>query len=91
MLAIPPWICVMLATSVKVRPPISTGRGSISANGLQPFERLDDRVLGQPGPGGVAADAVEDDACVQVAEATGLNRVVGRLEQDREPGLVHEP
>jgi hypothetical protein len=31
LLAIPPSIWVMLATSVKVRPPISTGRGSIWA------------------------------------------------------------
>ena len=35
-MAIPPSICVMLATSVKVRPPISTGRGSIAAKGRSP-------------------------------------------------------
>ena len=51
----------------------------------QPLERLLDRVLGRPRPRRVAADAVEDDPRVQVAEAAGLDRVVGRLEQDREP------
>ena len=91
MVAIPPSICVMLATSVKVSPPISTGRGSISAKRPQPFERLLDRVLRRPRPGRVAADAVEGDPRVQVAEAAGLDRVVGRLEQDRQPGIVHEP
>ena len=35
------------------------------------------------------ADAVEDEACVQVAEAAGLDRAVGRLEQDRELRVVH--
>ena len=55
--------------------------------GQQPFERLRDRVLRQPRPGRVAADAVKDEARVQVAEATRLNRAVGGLEQDRELGL----
>jgi hypothetical protein len=36
----PPSIRVMLATSMKVRPPISTGRGSSSANGRSPASAL---------------------------------------------------
>ena len=48
--------------------------------------RLLDRVLGRPGPRRVAADARERDPRVHVAEAPGLDRQVGRLEQDREIG-----
>ena len=56
----------------------------------QPLDRLLDRVLRRPGARGVAADAGEGELGVEVAEAAGLDREVGRLEQDREVGRVRE-
>ncbi len=36
----------------------------------------------------MGALASKDDACVEVSEAAGLDRVVGRLHHDHELGLV---
>ncbi len=59
--------------------------------GAEAVEGLVDRVLGRPRPRRMPADAVKDDPRVQIAEAAGLDRVVGGLEQDRQLSLVHQP
>ena len=53
-------------------------------------DRVRDRVVGVPGTRRVPAAAVEREPRDDVAEAAGVHDAVGRLEQDRERGLVHE-
>ena len=48
----------------------------------EPLDRARDRVHAEPRPRRVGALAAEDERRVEVAEAAGLDRVVGRLEHD---------
>ena len=54
------------------------------------FEREPDGVDPEPGPGRVGCAPLEDDTRDEVAEAAELERVVGRLEADRELCFVHD-
>ncbi len=56
----------------------------------EPFDRAMDRVVGEPWPRGVTGDAVERHSRREIADTAGLDRQVGRLEQQREVRLVDE-
>ena len=56
----------------------------------QPLHGPLDRAVGVPGPGRVAAPAVEREVGDHVAETAGVDETVGRLEDDRERRLVSE-
>ncbi len=56
----------------------------------EPLDRVRDRAVGVPRPRRVPAPAVERQPRDDVAQAAGVHDTVGRLEQYRERGLVHE-
>ena len=88
--AIPPEMRVALSTSTNVSPPTSTSSGVDTDDRPKTLDGEIDRVHALPRPGGVRALALEDERGVEVAEAAGVDRVVGRLEHDDEVGVEHE-
>ena len=88
--AIPPSICVTLSTSRKTRPSISTSCGSMDAR-REPRDGAHDRVVAEPRPRGVRARPTEHELRVEVAETSGLDRVVRRLEHHDEIGVEAVP
>jgi GTPase len=56
----------------------------------EPFDGSVNSVLGEPRPGRVAARAVERHPSGEIPHAAGLDRQVGRFEEDRQIRLAHE-
>jgi GTPase len=61
----------------------------VPEHGLESLDRVLDRVVRQPRPAGVPARPPKGEHRREVTEASNVHLAVGRLEQDREPGLVH--
>ena len=88
--ATPPSSRVTETTSKNVRPSTVASRALVGRDPREALDRAMNGVVGQPRPRRVAADAVEGHLGRQRPDAPRLDRQVGRLEQDREIGLVHE-
>jgi GTPase len=73
------------------RQPLDDGVASwVSGELCETGDGVLDRVVGEPRSSRMAARAVEDELGVDVADAAGVHLSVGRLQQHRERGFVHE-
>ena len=86
----PPSRRVTETTSKNGRPAIDRLAALVGGNAGKPVDRPVDRVVGEPRSCRVAADPVERHAGGERSHAPCLHGQVGRLEQDREIGLVDE-
>ena len=76
-------------TSTNVRPESSTSRGGTGRTRARPSTARSIAFTPGPRARGVGALAVPDELGDEVPEAAGVERVVRRLEHDREVGLEH--
>ena len=88
--AIPPWIRVALSTSTNVSPPTSTSSGGAATTGARPSTARSIALTPCQGRAEWALSPRNVERRVEVAEAAGVDRVVGRLEHDDEVGLEDE-